>query len=245
MNLTKSPKSMWFCFLLILFSALNAEAQESGNKSFNYGFLSPNTRDDLKLNDAIKGMNSTDEVKLMDQARNLGCVVRTRIRTFRALGSWSDGAEHSVMLRLRSREDSLRYVLSRMGRDFKQKAVLYFHPQANGTALIYRLEPRSRTQNLKRLTDTLEKSGIEFRTLVPTKNNTWVFLVDLKNELRENVRVAAKRLRAKITVEKGVASFVGADQADQAKDIFTQHIKEFEAKYPDLPATCDVRRRPR
>ena len=209
--------------------------------SHNYGFVSPNTRDDLTIDQAIKGMASADEKKMIGRAANLGCVVRTRIRAFRALGSWSDGAEYSVMLRMKSDEDSLRYVLARMGREAKQKSVLYFHPQANGTALIYRLEPRSK--NLKWLANTLDRIGIEFRTLVPANNSTWIYLVDLKNELRDKVRVAARRLRARVSVEKGTASFVGADQAEQAKDVFTQAIDDYEAKHPNLPATCDVQRR--
>lgn len=229
-----SGRSLLLVFVLIS-SALVSSAQES----FNYGFVSPNTRDDLKLEEAIKGMNSADEVRLMNKARNLGCVVKTRIRAFRALGSWSDGAEHSVMVRMRSDEESLRYVLSRMGREAQQKAVLYFHPQPNGSAVIYRLEPR--TRNLKLLASTLEKVGIKFRTLVPTDKSTWVYLVDLNNELRDKVRVAARHLRAKLTVEKGTASFVGADQAAQASEIFTQHINEYETRNPNLPPTCDVK----
>src|SRR6185369_684912 len=80
----------------------------------NYGFVSPNTKTDLKLADAIAGMNSVEESKLLKQAINLSCVVRSRIRAFRALGSSSDGAEHSVMLRINGDEATLRYVLSRM-----------------------------------------------------------------------------------------------------------------------------------
>ncbi|HET7286323.1 MAG TPA: hypothetical protein VFI71_02595, partial [Pyrinomonadaceae bacterium] len=69
---------------------------------------------DLKLADAIAGMKSAEESKLLKQAINLSCVVRSRIRAFRALGSWSDGAEHSVLLRINGDEATLRYVLSRM-----------------------------------------------------------------------------------------------------------------------------------
>src|SRR5215475_5419540 len=83
----------------------------------NYGIVSPNTKTDLKLADAIAGMNSAEESKLLKQAINLSCVVRSQIRAFRALGSWTDGAEHSVLFRVRGDEESLRYVLSQMGRD--------------------------------------------------------------------------------------------------------------------------------
>jgi hypothetical protein len=65
----------------------------------NYGFVSPNKKTDLKLADAIAGMNSAEESKLLNEAINLSCVVRSRIRASRALGAWSEGAEHSVMVR--------------------------------------------------------------------------------------------------------------------------------------------------
>src|SRR5215472_5067089 len=100
-----------FLLLLLLGWASLVSAQQ------NYGFVSPNTKTDLKLADAIAGMNSAGESKLLKQAINLSCVVRSRITAFRALGSWSDGAEHSVLLRINGDEATLRYVLSRMGRD--------------------------------------------------------------------------------------------------------------------------------
>lgn len=227
-----------FVVLLLLLTWTTTYAQ-----SANYGFVSPNTRDDLKLDEAINRMNSDDEKRLVAKARNLGCVVKTEIRVFRALGSWSDGAEHSVMLRMKSDEDSLRYVLSRLGRDAKQKSILYFHPEPNGTSLIYRLEPRAGNRNLRSLANALDKAGIKFRTLVPTGKNTWIYLVDLNNELRDNVKTAARRLRARVSVEKGNASFVGADQVSESTTVFSQHINDYETKHPNLPPTCDVKSR--
>ena len=223
-------------FFLILTLATAAVAQPS----LNYGFVSPNTKENLKLEDAIKGMSSAEETKLLKQSINLGCVVRSRIRAFRSLGSWSDGAEHSVMLRLQSDEPTVRYVLSRLGRNARQKSILYFHPQTAGTADLYTLKPRRPMRNLANLTQSLERAGIEFRTLVPVKSGTWVYIVDLKRELREKVMNAARRLRARVNTESGNASFVGDDQADEAKIVFDEEIRKYEEKNPNLPPTCDV-----
>ena len=93
-----------FLLLLLLGWTTIVSAQQA-QESFNYGFVSPNTKTDLKLDDAIKGMNSLEEVQLRTKAINLSCVVRSRIRAFKALGSWSDGAEHSVMLRVKSNRE--------------------------------------------------------------------------------------------------------------------------------------------
>ena len=234
MNLSATLRS----FSLILLLATAALAQTS----LNYGFVSPNTKENLKLEDAIKGMNSAEETRLVKQSINMGCVVRSRIRAFRSLGSWSDGAEHSVMLRVESDEPTVRYVLSRLGRDARQKSILYFHPQTAGTADLYTLKPRRPMRNLTALAQSLERAGIEFRTLVPVKSGTWIYIVDLKRELREKVMNAARRLRARVNSEPGNASFVGNDQPDDAKIVFDEEIRKYEANNPNLPSTCDVKR---
>src|SRR5215213_11178928 len=155
-----SASRSFLLFLLLGWTTL-ASAQQD-HKTFNYGFVSPNTKTDLKLEQAIAGMKSAEEAKLLNKAVNLGCVVRTRITAFRALGAWSDGAEHSVLLRVRGDEATLRYVLSRMGRDAEQKYVIYFHPTRNGTVDLYTLRPRTRARNLVALTNELERAGISF-----------------------------------------------------------------------------------
>src|SRR5689334_17170468 len=94
--------------LLVLVWSSAASAQQD-QKVVSYGFVSPNTSQNLKLEEAIRAMTSPAETNLRNEAINLSCVVRTRIRAFRALGAWSDGAEHSVMVRFTSDEDTLRY----------------------------------------------------------------------------------------------------------------------------------------
>jgi len=225
--------------ILLLGAAQTVVAQQQ--KSHNYGFVSPNTKENLKLEDAIAGMSSPEETKLVKQSINLGCVVRSRIRAFKALGSWSDGAEHSVMLRVESDEATVRYLLSRLGRDARQKSILYFHPRPAGAADLYTLQPRRPMRNLASLADRLDRAGIAFRTLVPLKSGTRIYIVDLKRELRAKVMAAAKRLGARVSSESGNAAFVGDDQAQQAQAVFNEEIRGYEAKNPNLPPTCDIK----
>ena len=233
-----------FLLVLLLGWTTLVSAQQD-QKSFNYGFVSPNTKTDLKLEQAIAGMNSAEESKLVNKAVNLGCVVRTRITAFRALGSWSDGAEHSVMMRVRGDEATLRYVLSRMGRDAEQKYVIYFHPKVGGTVDLYTLRPRMRWRNLVALTNELERAGIPFRTLVPSRETTTIYIIDLDRDLRAKIMNAARRLRARVSQEPGSAQLFGDDEREKAKLKFEQEIKEYETKNPNLPPTCDVQRKRR
>ena len=229
-----------FLLVLLLGWTTTISAQQS-EKSFNYGFVSPNTKTDLKLEEAIKGMNSPEEVQLRARAINLSCVVRTRIRAFKALGSWSDGAEHSVMLRVKSDRPTLRYVLARMGRDAQQKYVIYFHPRPKGSADLYTLRLRTRASNFVALANTLERAGIPFRTLVPAGRTTAVYIIDLDRDLRQKILNAARRLRAQVTREEGDAALFGDDEREKAKTKFEQEIKNYEAKNPNLPPTCNVK----
>jgi hypothetical protein len=228
-----------FLIVLVLSWATLVSAQQD-QKTFNYGFVSPNTKTDLKLEQAIAGMKSEAEAKLVNKAINLGCVVRTRITAFRALGSWSDGAEHSVLVRVRGDEATLRYVLSRMGRDAEQKYVIYFHPKVGGAVDLYTLRPRRRS--LVGLTNELERAGIPFRTLVQSRGTTAVYIIDLDRDLGAKIMNAARRLRAHVSQEAGVAKLFGDDERDKAKVKFEQEIKDYETKNPNLPPTCDVQR---
>jgi hypothetical protein len=243
-NRLSTWRVLWLLLLLAWSPVISAQqAQEQSDKPLNYGFVSPNTRQNLKLEEAIKGMSSAEESKLLNQAVNLSCVVRSPIRAFRALGSWSDGAEHSVMLRLKSDHETLRYVLSRMGRDAEQKYVIYFHPQPAGKADLYRLWLRKRPQNLVALTNALERGGIPFRTLVPTIQGTAVYVIDLDRDLREKILAVAQKLGAQVSYQAGNATLFGDDLRQKAKDTFEQEIQKYEAKNPGLPPTCDVRRK--
>jgi hypothetical protein len=240
----KSAKqiSRWLLLLLVLTWPSATRAQQD-QPALSYGFVSPNTAENLKLEQAIKGMSSAAETALQKQAINLSCVVRTKIQAFKALGSWNDGAEPSVMVRVKSDEDTLRYVLSRMGRDAQQKYVIYFHPQPGGPVDLYTLRTPNRPRNLVALTTALERTGIPFSTIVPLKNTTTIFIIDLDRDLREKILNAARTLRAGVSSQPGKAKLFGDDIRKQAQNVFEQDIKNYEVKNPDLPPACDARKK--
>ena len=230
----KINRTLLLALLLVWTTAISAQQ--------NYGIVSPNTKTDLKLQEAIAGMNSAEETKLLKQALNLSCVVRSRIKAFRALGAWSDGAEPSVLFQLNGDEESLRYVLSRLGRDAQQKYVIYFHPKPQGTTDLYTLRPRTRVRNLVALSNELERAGIPFRTLVPSGNTTAIYIIDLDRDLRAKILAAARKLRARVTSQPGNAALLGEDERQKAKAKFEEEIKTYETKNPNLPPTCDTRK---
>lgn len=235
-----SPARPFLLLLLLVWTG--AVSAQQDQTAIGYGFVSPNTSENLKFHQAIKGMNSREETALRLKAINLSCVVRSRVRAFRALGSWNDGAEHSVMLRVKSDEATLRYLLARIGRDTQQKYVIYFLPQAEGPADLYTLRPRAGARNLLALTNALERAGIPFRTLVPSKEGTIVYIIDLDRDMREKILNAARTLRARVTSQPGKAQLFGQDSREQAKAVFEEDIKNYETRNPNLPPTCDVQK---
>jgi len=129
--------------------------------------------------------------------------------------------------------------MSRLGREANQKAVVYFHPEAFGTARIYRIRLRPRSRNFFNIARTLDKSGISFRTMVPGKRETIVYIVDADNNLTAKVKTAVKRLRGRLTLQAGTASFIG-DDSDRQKGqaVFAKEISDYESKHPGLPPPC-------
>jgi len=218
---------------VLLLSCSTATAQQS------VGFVSPNTRDDLKLQDAIQGMDSQEELSLLSRARSLGCVIRRTIATRPAVGSWSDGAEHSVLIRVSANESAIRYLMSRLGHDANQKAVVYFYPRARGRAKLYIIN-HIRGFNLRQIGAVLDDSGIAFRTLVPAKHGTIVYIIDTENSLRLKVLEASRKFNLPAASQTGNAAFIGDDSSrDKGQAVFAQEIKDYELKHPKLPPPCE------
>lgn len=231
--------------LLVLGWSSTAFAQQRlqtpSSKSLTYAFVSPNTREGLKLDDAIRGLSSDEEETLLRKARGLSCVAQTKIHTLKAVGSWNDGAEHSVLLRLESNVPTVRYLVSVLGRDAQQKAALYFHSDSAGTAQMFTL--RSHRKPMHQLAALLDRAGIEFRTIVSTKNSVFVYVVDLKRELRSKIVVAARRLKARVNSRRGTAEFVGDDSSrEKAAVVFETEIKDYESRNAALVKECRLRK---
>jgi hypothetical protein len=240
MTIRNRFRSLLFVLLLSWTTAVSAQQAQ---RVLSYGIVSPNTKTGLKLEDAIKGMNSREATQLRHQAVNLSCVVRSRIRAFNAFGAWSDGAEHSVFFRVKGDEATLRYVTSLMGRDAQQKYVIFFHPDPAGTADLYRLQLRLRGRSLSTVSNELERGGIPFRTLVPSGETVAIYIIDLDRDLREKVLAVARKLSARVSHEAGSATLFGDDLREQAKVKFEEEIKSYETKHPNLPPACDVQKK--
>ena len=210
----------------------------TNRRSLTYGFVSPNTREGLKLDDAVKGLGSSEEEQLVREARRMACVAQSEVATFKSVGSWSDGAENSVLLRSYTDSPTIRYIVSVLGRKAQQKATLYFQSEPSGPAEIYILRPR-RAGPIRRLAQTLDRAGIEFRTLVPTKATVLIYVVDLKRAFGAKIMAVARQLKARVTSRRGFAEFIGDDSSrEKAQTLFDNEITDYESKHSALVTKC-------
>ena len=237
----KRVQSIFLLLTFLLSVCLAGDGQERGTrklarKAISYGFVSPNTRDDLKLEEAVRNLNSAEEVRLLQETRDIACRVRAKARVNKSLGNWSDGAENSMIFRIYSEEPAVRYAAASLGKTWRQKTVLYFRRQASGKARMYLISVPRKHRELKFLARAvariLDESQISYRTLVPLKTRVMVYVVDLRNELQQQLRKAARKLHARPLAFAGTGGFIGSDtDREKAQEIFAQEIKSYESHH--------------
>lgn len=208
-------------------------------KAISYVFVSPNTSENQTLPEAIASLSSPEEKRLIGETRLVACRLHLTPRVQKAVGSWTDGAEHSTVFRVTTNEAGVRYASSWLGKLARQKAVLYFRLNALGGARMFVLLLPRTGGDLAALASELNADGVENRTLVPQRKGIVIYVVDLKNELKAKVLTAAHRLRARLSSLRGDGEFIGDDNdRDKARAVFEQEIMKYEAGHPRVRRAC-------
>jgi len=212
---------------------------ELSRRVVSYAFVSPNTRENLRLAEAIASLSSLKESQLIQETRLLACRLHLAARVQKALGSWTDGAENSTLTRVKTDQATIRYAVSWLGKFSRQKSVLYYRNGVGGPSRIYVLLLSRSNPNIAALVTELDSDGIANRTLVPQKKRTVIYIVDLANELKDKVMSAARRLHARVSFTSGYGEFIGnRDDRDKAQKIFEQEIMKYEATHSRVRRTC-------
>jgi len=215
-------------------------AAQIGQKALSFSFVSPNTRENLTLAEALRLLNSREERKLINNIRRLSSCLRLKLLVRKAIGSSTDGAEHSALFRVFTDQPTLRYADARLGKLGRQKSVLFFRQDNTGAARMYVLRIRLGRRNLNSVSRTLDRNGVPFRTLVPNNGQRLlIYVVDLNNELPNQVVSAARNLGALLTTVKGTGEFIGDDaDRDKAQQVFAGIIKQYEDEHPEVARRC-------
>jgi hypothetical protein len=212
---------------------------ETKRKAISYAFVSPNTRENLTLKEAIAGLSSFDEKRLIDEARRVACRLHLSWHVRKAVGSWTDGAENSTLIHLNTDQATVRYAASWLGKFASQKSVLYFRRSFFGQSRMYVLLLTRGDRDIAAVAAELDLDGIANRILVPRKKRMLIYIVDLKNELEEKVSTAARRLHARLSSIAGAGEFIGDENdRDKAQRIYEQEIRDYEVAHPAVRRTC-------
>jgi hypothetical protein len=162
-----------------------------------------------------------------------------RATVIKAIGNWSDGSEHSVLIKVVDDEAAVRYAGAWLGRRFGQKGVVHFRADESGRAQMYVVHTKLGTRNLAWLSRVLDRSGIRNRTIVPGRHRTAIYVIDLEGKLRHGVASAARRLRARLSVMSGTGSFMGHEtESSKAQGAFEVEIGRYESQHPQVKREC-------
>jgi hypothetical protein len=218
-----------------------------------YLFLSPNTEEQLTLDQARARLHSPAQLQFRRVAQGiLAQVGSSEGQVFDALGDWTDGVENSLLVVLpqptqrRTRslagdpfgertvpEDAstLRYVAAWFGLLADQKSVLVFTP-GSGTDAVLELEVPGK--ELTALRRSLDEQGILVRTLVLHNGGVRVVLFDKGQQLQAGLERVAHQFGGRLTATRGIGFPLEESTRGQARSRFQEEIRRFE-KQPLRP----------
>jgi hypothetical protein len=147
-----------------------------------------------------------------------------------------------MLIRGRLDQDKVRYVSSVLGKVARQKSILYFIPQSGGPAIFYALKIRNWNLGLGSISAVLEKNGVAFRTIAPSRNWMIVYVVDLKGDLVNRIRASASQLHATVSAIEGVSEFIGSEVSfSEAEQSYNRVINEIESRHPQVKGPCRIK----
>lgn len=170
-------------------------------------YVSPSMREGSTMAQALASFKSPEHAALNAEAQRLGG------DPVPAMGTWTDGAEESSVVKAPS--GRARIIAALLGKKFQQKAVGLFTPGPGGDTLhlVYLKGYTPESADAK-----LRQHGIEYATHVPVKNGVITHLIGAPE-----ASVAA--LGAPFRKITGTAEFPGADTRDEAIRVYDSMLK--------------------
>lgn len=203
------------------------------NDDLTVGAVSPNIDENLKFDEAKRRLNSGTQGAFRAAWDELDKSLGIEAKLDHAVGDWADGAENSVFFASNQKglsQETVRYVLAKMGLQADQKGVAHFAPDRQGKDGLYLFELA--TTDLDEVRQTLDKAGVKFRTIVPQGKGLRVAIIDIGGTLAENnaVQKVADHYGTDIQFRRGTADFIeGRNRAD-ARRVYRKLIREYETK---------------
>lgn len=221
------------CVVLLLESA--------AGQQLAVGLGSPNTRESMSYADAKISLGSFEETNFVAVADRIVCALASRGSVERVIGEVHEqgslgvsGAENSVVVKAPILLQDMRYIMALLGRYAHQKFVVIFIPgkadaSRTKSAQMVLLRVPQKTSRV-RVEQVLDQTGVPYRTLLD-EHRVLVFLPEGTSDAA--VRKAARRLGAKIEIERGTGEIFGDDDRAKALAAYDRIIAEYESAHPE------------
>ena len=221
------------CVVLLLGSA--------AGQQLAVGLGSPNTRESMSYADAKISLGSFEETNFVAVADRIVCALASRGSVERVIGEVHEqgslgvsGAENSVVVKAPVKLQDMRYIMALLGRYAHQKFVIIFiqgkaDASRTKSAEMVLLHVPQKTSRV-RMEKILDQTGVPYRTLLD-EHQVLVFLPAGTPDAA--VQTAARRLGAKIEIERGTGEIFGDDDRAKALAAYDRIIAEYESAHPE------------
>jgi len=218
------------------FNHFHAPAGNEHGGEFTSGegveFISPNTGN-LDFEGANKALASAKHKKLRKAFQEIDEAVGIHGMLSNVIGAWADGAENSLMTRVKGASwEQLVTAGAMKGFLANQKQVLVFKEGDGDDSFIASFDAKG---SLKEVHQHLLDNGLPFHTLEPTGNGVRVHVFGMDDETADAVFAAGKHFKSDITSHVGKGEFLGttkedgtdAEQRADARKIYESQIGKF------------------
>lgn len=191
-------------------------------------FVSPNVKENLGLQDAIRSLASERQTRFEAKARDVVAAVAGGGKVEGAIGVWADGAENSTAITVpHADSETLRYTASLLGKSGDQKAVLAWTNAAGGPHALYTLSTSLGPTQVA--ADSL-KLGIAFQTIIPSYHGGRIQILDQDGALADKVQALGSMAGYKpVGVQHGSGEFIGSwTSRDEGNAAYDQIIQAYE-----------------
>lgn len=210
----------------------DSEARDKDGKWTTGGdneiFVSPNVKENLGLQDAIRSLASERQTRFEAKARDVVAAVAGGGKVEGAIGVWADGAENSTAITVpHADSETLRYTASLLGKSGDQKAVLAWTNAAGGPHALYTLSTSLGPTQVA--ADSL-KLGIAFQTIIPSYHGGRIQILDQDGALADKVQALGSMAGYKpVGVQHGSGEFIGSwTSRDEGNAAYDQIIQAYE-----------------
>lgn len=196
-----------------------------------FEMYSPNTEENLKFEQAVARLDSEDQARFKIISNDIDHQLNLKVDTHNAIGDWSDGAENSVFTYVApdgNQFDTVRYSTALKGYIAHQKQAIAFNIEKDGTDSVYRFSVNA---DVKDVRSVLDKNGLQFRTLLPSKGKTEVIIFDPGTQLKNNIGKVVEHYDSTARQFRGKGEFIGGETRAEGRKEFKRIIEAYEQSH--------------